>query len=91
MRANRIPLFAMLLIGARLLSAQVVASIEITDPALRALQEQSFNNLKAVGQSIAGYQFGFPFYLSRKLDIDEKFRSALTSTRSALSITTDRL
>jgi hypothetical protein len=72
MRVNRIPLFAMLLIGARLLPAQVVASVEISDPALRALQEQSFNNLKTVGQNITGYQFSFPFYLSRKLDIDEK-------------------
>jgi hypothetical protein len=62
----------MLLIGARLLPAQVVASIEITDPSLRALQEHSFNDLKAVGQSITGYEFSFPFYLSRKLDIDEK-------------------
>jgi hypothetical protein len=72
MRANRIPLLAVFLIGARLLPAQVVASLEMTDPALRALQEQSFNNLKAVGQNITGYQFNFPFYLSRKLDIDEK-------------------
>ena len=58
--------------GTRLLSAQVVASVEITDPALRALQEQSFNDLKTVGENIAGHQFNFPFYLSRKLDIDEK-------------------
>jgi hypothetical protein len=72
MRANRIAFLAMLLIGARLVAAQVVASVEIADPALRALQEQSFNSLKTAGQNIAGYPFNFPFYLSRKLDIDEK-------------------
>lgn len=72
MRADRFAFIAMVLIGARLLPAQVVASVEITDPALRALQEQSFTNLKTVGQNITGYQFTFPFYLSRKLDIDEK-------------------
>ena len=72
MRANRIAFPAMLLIGARLVAAQVVASVEIADPALRALQEQSFNSLKTAGQNIAGYPFNFPFYLSRKLDIDEK-------------------
>ncbi len=72
MRPNRIAFLAMLLFGARLVSAQVVASVEISDPGLRALQEQSFNNLKTVGQSIAGYRFDFPFYLSRTLDIDEK-------------------
>jgi hypothetical protein len=72
MRANRFLLIALVLIGSRLLPAQVVASVEISDPALRALQEQSFTDLKAVGENIAGHQFNFPFYLSRKLDIDEK-------------------
>jgi hypothetical protein len=64
----------MLLVGARIVPAQVVASVEITDPALRALQEKSFADLKTVGQNIAGHQFSFPFYLSRKLDIDEKIQ-----------------
>jgi len=72
MRANRIALLAMLLIGSRLAPAQVVSSVEIGDPALRALQQQSFNDLKTVGKNIAGYPFAFPFYLSRTLDIDEK-------------------
>ena len=72
MRANRFALIAMILIGARVLPAQVVASVEITDPALRALQQKSFRDLKTVGANIAGHQFNFPFYLSRKLDIDEK-------------------
>jgi len=72
MPANKIALVATLLACTRILPAQVVASGEITDPALRALQQQSFTDLKAVGQNITGYPFNFPFYLSRKLDIDEK-------------------
>ena len=72
MRANRLAFIGVLMLAARLLQGQVVASIEITDPALRALQEKSFNDLKTVGENIAGHQFNFPFYLSRKLDIDER-------------------
>jgi hypothetical protein len=62
----------MLLIGARLLPAQVVSPVEISDPAMRTLQERSISDLNAVGKNIAGIQFNFPFYLSRKLDIDER-------------------
>jgi hypothetical protein len=72
MRANKFAFFSILLFGARIVPAQVVASVEISDPGLRTLQEQSFNNLKTVGQNITGYPFNFPFYLSRTLDIDEK-------------------
>lgn len=72
MRANKFAILAFMLLGVRLVPAQVVASVEITDPALRALQEKSFNDLKTVGQNITSHQFAFPFYLSRKLDIDEK-------------------
>ena len=72
MRASRIAFLAMLLIGARLVPAQVVSPVEISDPAMRALQERSFNDLKAAGQNIASYHFNFPFYLSRKLDIVEQ-------------------
>src|SRR5579859_98849 len=71
MHTNRIALVATLLACTRILPAQVVASVEITDPALRALQQQSFTDLKAVGKKIADYPFNFNFYLSRKLDIDE--------------------
>jgi hypothetical protein len=74
MRANRLAFVAMLLIGARLVPAQVVASVEISDPELRALQQQSLNDLKAVGHNITSYPFSFPFYLSRKLDIEEKIQ-----------------
>src|SRR5579863_5859417 len=72
MRANRIAALAMLLLGVRFLSAQVVASVEISDTALRNLQQQSFNDLKTVGKGITSYPFAFPFYLSRTLDIDER-------------------
>src|SRR5579862_4932354 len=72
MRASKFAFLSILLMGARLVPAQVVASVEINDPGLRALQEQLFNNLKTVGKSIADYPFNFPFYLSRSLDIDEK-------------------
>ena len=72
MRASRIAFLVMLLIGARLLPAQVVSPVEISDPAMRTLQERSISDLNAVGKNIAGIQFNFPFYLSRKLDIDER-------------------
>lgn len=72
MRVSKLALLVAFMLAARLLSAQVVASVEITDSALRTLQEKSFNDLKAVGENIANHQFNFPFYLSRKLDIDEK-------------------
>lgn len=72
MRTNRSIFVATVLACARLLPAQVVAPIEISDPALRALQQQSLADLKTAGQNITAYSFSFPFYLSRRLDIDEK-------------------
>ena len=72
MRAGRFSCLAIMLIAARLASTQAVAPIEIGDPALRALQEQSFSNLTTVGQNITSHAFTFPFYLSRKLDLEEK-------------------
>lgn len=53
-------------------AAQVVSPVEIKDPALRDLQTKNIEDLKLVGQEIATSSFDFPFYLSRKLDIDEK-------------------
>ena len=72
MRINRSIFVATVLACVRLLPAQVVAPAEISDPALRALQQQSFADLKTAGLNITAYPFSFPFYLSRKLDIDEK-------------------
>lgn len=51
--------------------AQVVSPVEIKDPALRALQQQYLDDLRLVGQDILANQFDYPFYLSRKLDLDQ--------------------
>ncbi len=51
--------------------AQVLSPAEIKDPELRALQQQNMDELKAVGQEIVSHSFEYPFYLSRKLDLDE--------------------
>jgi hypothetical protein len=52
--------------------AQVVAPVEIKDPALRTLQMQYMDELKAAGAEINNIPFEYPFYLSRKLDLDEQ-------------------
>jgi hypothetical protein len=53
-------------------AAQVVAPVEIKDPELRSLQTQYMDDLKAAGAEIDNTAFDYPFYLSRKLDLDEK-------------------
>src|SRR6516162_2026354 len=53
-------------------SAQVVAPVEIKDSALRALQMQYMDDLKTAGAEINSIPFDYPFYLSRKLDLDEQ-------------------
>ena len=53
-------------------TAQVVAPVEIKDPALRALQFKYMDDLKAIGADINNSSFPYPFYLSRKLDLDEQ-------------------
>ena len=70
---SKLRLFALIVIvGANsTASTQVVTPAEIRDPALRALQEQYINDLKAVGQDIQGLQLKYRFYLNRKLDLDE--------------------
>ncbi len=52
--------------------AQVVSPVEIQDSEIRALQQRSMNDLNVIGQNIAAHHFNFPFYFSRKLDIDER-------------------
>jgi hypothetical protein len=52
--------------------AQVLAPTEIKDPELRALQEQYMDDLKKAGRSAMEIKFDYPFYFSRKLDIDEQ-------------------
>jgi len=53
-------------------TAQVVAPVEIKDPELRSLQFKYMDDLKAVGAEINNTSFPYPFYLSRKLDLDEQ-------------------
>jgi hypothetical protein len=56
---------------ARASLAQVVPPPEIKDPALRALQQQYMDDLRLAGEDILANHFDYPFYLSRKLDLDE--------------------
>jgi hypothetical protein len=52
--------------------AQVVSPAEIKDPALQALQQQYLDELGRAGEDIQSIQFDYPFYLSRKLDLDQR-------------------
>ena len=52
--------------------AQVVAPVEIKNPELRSLQFKYIDDLKAIGSEINNTSFPYPFYLSRKLDLDEQ-------------------
>jgi hypothetical protein len=51
--------------------AQVLPPNEIKDPELRALQERNMDDLKKLGADILAIPTDYPFYLSRKLDLDE--------------------
>jgi hypothetical protein len=70
------PLVTVLLIMSAAVHAQVVAPVEIKDPALRALQLKYNGDLRLVGAEIVSTNFDFPFYLSRKLDLDESQQKA---------------
>ena len=59
------------LIGTSPARAQVVSPVEIKDPALRALQQQYMDELGQAGADILSTHFDYPFYLSRKLDLDQ--------------------
>ena len=51
--------------------AQVLPANEIKDPELRALQERNMDDLKKLGADILAFPTDYPFYLSRKLDLDQ--------------------
>jgi hypothetical protein len=51
--------------------AQVVSPWEIKDPELSSLQQQYLEELQAAGRDILATHFDYPFYLSRKLDLDQ--------------------
>jgi hypothetical protein len=61
----------LVLLVANVSLAQVVSPVEIKDPALRALQQQYMDDLSQAGAEILSTHFDYPFYLSRKLDLDE--------------------
>jgi hypothetical protein len=61
-----------LIIGMVSVHAQVVAPVEIKDAEMRALQLANMDDLKAAGAEISNTSFEYPFYLSRKLDLDQQ-------------------
>ena len=67
-RINLLPLWLILTLSA---AAQVIPPPEIKDPQLRALQEHNMDALKQLGADILALPTDYPFYLSRKLDLDE--------------------
>jgi len=76
MHRNRAGLIALFWIAlspliAGLSLAQVVSPVEIKDPALRSLQQQYIEDLRLAGQDVLAIKFDYPFYLSRKLDLDQ--------------------
>jgi len=50
--------------------AQVVTPMELNDPKLQRLEQRHFRTLVDIGSQIQRYQFPYPFYLSRVLDVD---------------------
>jgi hypothetical protein len=61
--------------------AQVVSPAEIKDPELRALEERYLDDLKQLGADVESIPTEYPFYLSRRLDLDEQ-RQKTTDQRS---------
>jgi hypothetical protein len=75
MHKSKIAGLALVLLACSCL-AQVVTPAEIKDPELRALQQQYMDDLKRVGEDILANEFEYPFYLSRRLDLDEAQQKA---------------
>jgi hypothetical protein len=71
MQKNRARLLGLFLFIASASLAQVVSPVEIKDPASRALQLEYMDDLRLTGQDILATKFDYPFYLSRKLDLDQ--------------------
>jgi hypothetical protein len=51
-------------------AAQVLPANEIKDPELRALEERNMDDLKKLGADILALPTDYPFFLSRKLDLE---------------------
>jgi hypothetical protein len=75
MHKNKTACLALVLLACSCL-AQVVTPAEIKDQELRALQQQYMDDLKRVGEDILANEFPYPFYVSRKLDLDEAQQKA---------------
>ena len=71
MLKNKARWLGLLLLIASASLAQVVSPVEIKDPALRSLQLEYMDDLRLAGQDILATKFDYPFYLSRKLDLDQ--------------------
>jgi hypothetical protein len=69
---RRISIWLLLLAANTTAWAQVVATVEIKNPELRALQERFLDDLKQLGSDIVSTPTEYPFYLSRRLDLDEQ-------------------
>ena len=53
-------------------TGQVLSPAEITDPAIRGLQQSHLEELHAITAALAGHRFPYHFYFSRKLDLSER-------------------
>jgi hypothetical protein len=71
MSRNRFPWLAPFLLTCSTCFAQVVSPREIKDPELRSLEQQYGDDLQSAGRDILASHFEYPFYLSRKLDLDQ--------------------
>ena len=65
-------LFVLSVFTATASQAQVVPPGEIKDLALRALQQKYWEDLNRAGEDILSHHFDYPFFLSRKLDLDQR-------------------
>jgi hypothetical protein len=54
------------------LPAQVLSPAEITDPAIKSLQQAHLKELHQITAVLATHQFSYHFYFSRKLDLTER-------------------
>ena len=72
MRSNKAASLLILLVMTGGAAAQIVAPAEIKDSDLRQLQQQYLKDLTQAGSDLQQCHFNFPFYFSRKLDMDEQ-------------------
>ena len=71
MLSNKIASLLLMAFAAATAMAQVVSPIEIKDTELRSLQQQYLQVLTQAGRDILANHFDYPFYFSRRLDLNE--------------------